>query len=108
MPYVTIKIMREGETSGVTVVRGKNPGQQRARNSTLTLIVLVSVTFLVAASLSVAQDRSGLPFDLRWGMSQPDAMSHMRALDLYRIQSPRGEVTYRVPDPSTKTTNGFF
>ena len=62
-----------------------------------------------SAAQSERQGRTGLPLDLNFAMSKEDVLIHMKALDLYRVESgSKDMIAYVVPDPASNTKNGLF
>lgn len=56
-----------------------------------------------------AQSYSGLPLDLRYGMSRAETQAHMKLMRQYEVPPPNaGELAYVVPDPGSSSKNGLF
>ena len=59
---------------------------------------------------AINEGRTGLPFDLRWGMTKQEVQSHLKALDMYRVvdENSPDTIIYSVPAPDTNTKDGLF
>ena len=55
------------------------------------------------------QTRTGLPLDLDYSMSRQQVLSHLKLLDMYRVEGGKEDtITYITPAPDTDTKNGLF
>jgi hypothetical protein len=70
---------------------------------------LVAATLVLTLGLANAESPSGLPFDLKYGMSRAETQAHMKAMEQYRAASgSSNELTYVVPDPMSGSKNGLL
>lgn len=70
--------------------------------------MLVQLCVAVCFSANAQNERTGLPFDLDYAMSEQQTLDQLRALDMYRIDGKPGELTYVIEDQDTATKNGLF
>jgi|GEM_PF-1746379 len=58
----------------------------------------------------IDQTRTGLPFDLKWGMTKQEVQSQLKIMDVYRIVNNEqpDTIAYSIPAPDTNTRNGLF
>jgi len=64
---------------------------------------------LLVTTNAVDQTRTGLPLDLDYSMSSQQVLSHLKLLDMYRVESGKEDaITYITPAPDTDTKNGLF
>jgi hypothetical protein len=72
----------------------------------ITKTILVMLFFATSA---FGEERTDLPFDLNYFMSQRAVSAHLRAIDAYRVESQNKDtIAYMIPAPDSNTTNGLF
>jgi hypothetical protein len=74
-----------------------------------TLLRTCVFVALLVSTTAMGQSRTGLPLDLDYFMSRQQVLSHLKLLDMYRVEKANGNtITYVIPAPDTDTKNGLF